>query len=293
MVANDGDDISIKRVVIDSRDRDLSRFPSPSSYEIDMDDEMLDVESVQLLVADLPFSGYMVNSTNRLVPLRVAGQSLTVALTIGDYADAAELGAELEGRLNAACALAFVVAYLPRTDNFSVTAGAPFSMVFRASDPALSDADTALAEWQRPRPPPPKYVKGSAARLLGFGCAEYRAEQSLPASWSLVSPFRKNFFAQPYLVLRCDPAHTLTSSNDFIMDAFAILSPQQDRLSFSHRDENSAARKTFSPIIPKLRRLVIQFIDYDGNLYDCQNYEHRLELIFKSMRSYRYRRFAS
>ena len=50
------------RYVIDSRDRNLSHFPDPNKYEIKLSEDIHDVQSVELLSFDVPFTKYLINS---------------------------------------------------------------------------------------------------------------------------------------------------------------------------------------------------------------------------------------
>ena len=87
-----------KRVVLDSRDRDVEAFPTPNAYEVRLPDDIQDVSSVRLLAADLPFSRYDVHADNNAVPVRVA----LLALAPGSYAGPADVVSLLQATMNAA-----------------------------------------------------------------------------------------------------------------------------------------------------------------------------------------------
>jgi len=54
----------IKTLVIDSRDRNICKFPSPSYFEINVKEEYKYVRSLQLAIAQVPPSQYLINKTN-------------------------------------------------------------------------------------------------------------------------------------------------------------------------------------------------------------------------------------
>ena len=59
--------------------------------------------------------------------------------------------------------------------------------------------------------------------------------------------------------------------------SFGIINSKESDLNNEYKHDTL---KVFEPVLNSLRRLNIAFYDYDGNLYDFQNQEHRLELEF-------------
>jgi hypothetical protein len=255
------------RIVIDSRSRDRSAHPSPAKYEVLLQNDLYNVTSMQLAVADVPFPAYLVGPARRGVPFSVAGgATLTAVLPAGDYADPADMASELESALNAAAAAAgastappsaFVVRWLARTDSFELCASAPFTLPL-----AGRDSDTPAA-------------------VLGFGTdADYASQPATPGPHVLRAPFRRNFVPDRYLVLKLSPnAELLTSPSQAIDRTFALL-PVTPVMSVNVDDE--AFTKRWNPPLARVARIALEFTDAEGNAYDFQNQNHHVELIFET-----------
>ena len=81
-------DISTRqhRVVIDSRDRDMIKYPDPSNYVIDINHDIRDVLSVQLVAYDIPFNDINVTEDNNLLEyLDANGDLQTIEIPEDEY----------------------------------------------------------------------------------------------------------------------------------------------------------------------------------------------------------------
>jgi hypothetical protein len=112
----------IHKVVIDSRDRNVDFFPTPSQYEVMLPEGLRDIAYVRLVSADVPFSRYIVHEgNNRLYVNETNPASLIeVTLTPSDYTPT-ELAIEMQRALNAACKCTYQVTYDPLNDGFVMT----------------------------------------------------------------------------------------------------------------------------------------------------------------------------
>ena len=271
-----------ERVVIDSRDRDLALFPSPNRYDVRLHEDIFDVRSIKLLVADVPFCTYTVNANNRFVPLRMAGGLRVAELPIGDY-QPTELADQLATSLTLAAGDTFAVEYVPRTDNFVVTySPSPSPPPSGPTPPPYFEL--AFATWEGSLPTG-RSSRGTAARLLGFSPAkDYVAE----ADGTLRSPFRKDFWTgSRYIVLNMQPAEVLMAFSSNLEKSFAVLQSREVELCESH---DVPYEKVWNPPYTRLSRFSLTFTDYDGRPWDFQNQEHRLELLVEheNMRKYQY-----
>jgi hypothetical protein len=97
----------------------------------------------------------------------------------------------------------------------------------------------------------------------------------------LQPPFRRNFIQDRYIVLRIDRVDLNHSLTTIIDKSFAIINNSDCKLS---NDYVSDIIKWFDPALPALKRIKVSFYDYDGNLYDFQNQDHRMELVFGSLK---------
>jgi hypothetical protein len=268
--------------VVDSRDRDVSLHPLPSKYEVELEQDVFDLTSIQLVVADVPFAAYTVNEGNRRIPfflLDSTGLATTLTpyvavLTPGDYADPRlvtptpgddDLGAELAAAFNRAQNVGFSAAYSHRTDNYALSALILFTLAFGADPPTGA---------------PPT---GTAARLLG--CAPGLDQAAVPngaGGYVLQPPYRKNMELNRYLLLHVDTASLPVSINPATAKSFAVVPASQARMAFFADQASATVEKTYDPPLERLSRVGVSWTDYDGNPYDFQNQEHRIELVLKS-----------
>jgi len=239
--------------IIDSRDRNTDLFPSPSQYSIDLPEPIINVESVRLLLAEVPFPRYMIHGFNNV--LHVSNTSdpsaaVAVELTQGDY-DADGMATHLQARLNAVLAPAsYTVTYDAVQDKFVVSKSGATAFVVAC-----------------------KGRNASAARILGFASnADYASVAGV-----VRAPYRRNFVKDNYVILSIENVNNVYGISSVIDRSFGAINSNDSDLNNEYRHELA---KQFEPPINSLKKLHISFRDYYGNLYDFQNQDHRLELEF-------------
>lgn len=243
------------RYVIDSRDRDHALFPTPSSYEIALHDDIDDVLSAELLLADVPFTSYLIHANNNAVAFAYGGANYQALLEIGDYTEGSDVATQLQTALNAAVNAPFTVTFNTRRSHIIITAPQTFALTLTASQ----------------------------ANLFGFQKADttYTATQQPDTSYVLTSAYRINLTSHTYLALAIDSMSVNKSVNKVIDKSFALISKNNLDRSGQRALE---AKKHFNPPVAKLSKLRISFYDYDGKPYDFQNQDHRIELLFTSFK---------
>lgn len=263
----------LTRIAIDSRDRKISTNANANSYVITLDEAIHDVLTMTLLVADVPFVAYLVDSTNNHATMTLSdGSSGVATIPTGDYSGddlAIAVGAALAAQFPDSSTTVIKVVYSALTDNIQVTCSMGFSLTF----------DTL----------------GSVARELGFAPGRtYTAvlvDELDNPQYILIPPFRRDHHANPSIILSIQNAsvNTATNNNQLLNSAvnqsFAILTPSRSLLCNSTQE---LPFKNFNPPIARLHSLTIDFKNYDGSLVDFQNHEHRLELLITSIRSAKY-----
>jgi hypothetical protein len=269
-----------ERIVIDSRDRDVSLHPTPDRYDVRLHEDIFDVRSIKLIAADVPFSAYDVDhARNSVVPVRAgAGGAIAEArLPRGDYGAPQELAAALADALSAATGLAVTAAYVPRTDNFRLTA------------PAAARLQLPFASWKHAAAVPASAGAAAAARLLGF--SSDRDYAFSPADGSLDSEFRRDArTGSRYMVLHMEPAEALKGVSSTLEKSFAVLQRHDDGDEPCVSDGTLLYQKRWDPPLARLARFSFRFTDYEGRPIDFQNQDHRLELLVEheGMRKYQF-----
>jgi hypothetical protein len=262
-------------VIIDSRDRDLHLFPNPSRYDVTLDEEIQDVTSVELMCADVPMVSYTVSARNNEITLTSSsGSTVVVQIDIGTYTKE-ELASAVQSALNAVPTLSasFEVVYNARLDNYDLYSDAAFSLTFGAQI-----GNTV------------KYNARTSARLLGFGPRQYASVvvSTLPQFPHVVrAPHRCDLDTDRYAVLHIEPAYVnySTVNNTVLNKSFAIL-PRSSHALNLRVDESRM--KTFKPPLAKFSKMRVTFYDPQGELYDFQNRDHRLEFRFTVIRQKKY-----
>lgn len=256
--------VRFTRVVVDSRDRNNVVFPDPNRYEIRLDEEIEDVLSVELITADVPFSSYLINQSNNILNVNYNSGVITgtATLTTGDYT-AADLASELQLQLNAVAVGSFVVTYDSRKDNYVIRSNASFTIDF----PILSNL-TRILGFQ-------KVASMSSTDETGYH----------PDAFVHVvrSQYRRNFEDVSYLIMDVALLTVNTSINNTTNRSFAVI----NRSGYMNTFITRKIKKTFNPPVGKFDKIKIEFFDYEGNLYDFQNQDHRFELLFESYRQTR------
>jgi hypothetical protein len=239
--------VKTKHIVIDSRDRDKLAYPRPDSYEIKLPDDIENVTSIKLLVADIPFSRFDVDGRNSTFKL----DGVLVDIPHGDYAS-----------LDALASAATSVMVSHRADvKMEYDARADAFVISSTSNAFQVDFAS----------------KCSSGAILGYGEDVY--ESSLIDGVHVVRPpFRRTPCADRYLILSLKPnAEVLTSSNNATHREFAII--PNPSLPLPDCDSDLRYEKTWSVPLARLSRIKIQIIDYDGRPYDFRNANHRVEFL--------------
>jgi hypothetical protein len=211
----------------------------------------------------VPFSAYLVNRNNRRLRVRVPGAlpsaiDVVVSVDTGDYT-AAGLADAIELAVLQQASVPLTVTYDAVKDGYVFTYPDPFELDV---SPEGCNALSTLGS------------------LLGLPCGLHASALDPDGSGNHVlrSAYRKNFDDIQYLVLEINLLTVNQSLNPTVNKSFAIL----------HRDPNRNAhdkarvRKVFNPPIGKFDRVQVTVRDRYGNLYDFQNQDHHIELLFES-----------
>jgi hypothetical protein len=262
----------VYKYVIDSRDRNTSIYPTPSEYSVSLQEAIVNVAYIKLLLADVPFPRYLIHAgNNRLYVSETgnAGDAVAITLAVGNY-DGPGLATLMQTALTAGCRATVSVAYSQATDSFTFTS--------TLKDKTTNGAVGFLITFQGPTTPVDdnpsvSYLPYSVARVIGFGSAVYQSS----GAGVIKAPFRCNLIPDKYLVLQIRNVENLYGVSSVIDRSFGIINSKESDLNNEYKHDTL---KVFEPVLNSLRRLNIAFYDYDGNLYDFQNQEHRLELEF-------------
>lgn len=253
----DYDEKRYTRVVIDSKDRDLTTYPSPTKYAIPLHDDIEDVVNAQLVSSDIPLSGYIVNAFHNTIPFKIGTTNYTAILDVGDYT-ASELAAEIQAKMNAAAGSSvFTVTHSTKTGKLIFThSSTNFSLMFNTTN------------------------ANSMSRILGF--LPNKTYNS--ASNTITAPAKLNLNYFRYVVMSIDQFTNNHSVSSVLNKSFAIIFDSQSQI---NTNDPRNIIKTFTPPISRLSRLIVSFEDRDGNPYDFNGVDHTFEIVFTSYKQKR------
>ena len=256
------------RYVIDSRDRNLGHFPDPSKYEIKLSEDIHDVQSVELLSFDVPFTKYLINSSNNTFYYKVGDDEYDFSIDEGDYETVAELVTELNAKKGSA---PFTFSELLKQKRIKLTTTQDITLV------CLGDE---IQKNNYPRLSPT--YKSQLMKLLGLSLKDHTISASTGEY-----PFqhRVDLRKDKYMVMNLGQSSVNFSENNPTHKSFALI--KKDDLENKYIDANY--KKYYNPPIPSMATLRISFKDYNGQLYDFQNQDHMIELMFccfKNQRKY-------
>lgn len=245
-------DISTRqhRVVIDSRDRDMIKYPDPSNYVIDIQHDIRDVLSVQLVAYDIPFNNINVTEDNNLFEyLDVNGDLQTIEIPEGEYSEFT-----LTNMINS------LVQYNPlsiSTSNIQLELDATHVTRF------LFASDTG-------------YRHRSIAKTLGFEPVDITARGSTTAK------YKYHLEAERYVALFLQAAKLCQTTNPGTHECFAMIPRYVDSEGAQALD--TFVRKRFAAPIAALDKIHVRFKTRGGSYYNFENKDHRLELVYTCYR---------
>ena len=252
------------RYIIDSRDRNTALYPNPAKYSLKLDEGLTDVVKAELTVSDFKFNNYNVNSNNCV--LHATSGEYTLPSGRYDGPALAQTLTEITP---------FTVTYNSVRDKLSFTSASADKLLFKSDTQRQFDQESFIDA----------YRSKSVGRVLGFDIADY---ELAPGS-ALEAPYRISLSDENFIVMYMRQAKVYFSQNNKVHNCFAILNKSETSTHglIMHGGSDSTTSKGFRPPIPNLSTLAFKFTDYDGNLYDFQNKEHRFEIVFTCLRQTR------
>ena len=254
---NPESEIKYTRVVIDSRDRNLVLYPTPDRYVIDLETDIPEVTSAQVIIKEVPVKSiFLIHRYNNYFQVQIeAGPWVTISIGIGNYDNANALQ---QAVVSAMAASSYMSAYQFGTslNNNALT--------FNASQEGLP-VDWTIAFGNNTSDLP---------QILGF----LPVANPIPSLFgNIQAPYAPNFAPNRYVILNVDQLTVNNSVNPILHKSTALISVNEWQNNTAH-----PVKKTLNPPIARLAKLIINFTDYYGNHVDFQNQDHRLEFLFES-----------
>lgn len=254
--------IKYHHLVIDSRERNVNRFATPSKYVLPIFEPINDVVSVELLSTNIPFTRYLVHSHNNTIHFTTNdGDEQTAKIPEGDY-DASRLAAAITQVLapsQIACEMNI------HTSRLSFSSAFSFQLLFKGDSYVDEDKMDGV-----------RIKDNSASSLLGFTFNDHLSVRDDETNtFRLRAPYPVNLKKDDYMVMKMKDVKIYTANSNSLNKAFAIVCKNPDTSNINYTE---SLIKRLNPPLSSLRQLSLSFYDFYGNLYDFNNHDHRIEL---------------
>jgi hypothetical protein len=249
-------------VLIDSRDRDYTKYPTPSQYVVDLPDHLYNVSSATLKSAELPSTYYVFAATrqNTSMTMVVSGVSAVVTIPDGNYTFPTMATA-----LQSALATAFPAS------SFTVTFSATTSECTIATN-ATSIAVAAANATNKPTP------LSGLGYYLGFEVNKPTVGTAISGGASVTSTNIAYLSPESYVVIDVTQLNNVGQATMFGAGGpsgkvFAKVPICRADLQYNVYDKQLTFND-YTPPIAKLDKLSIAVRLHDGTLVDFQGVEH-------------------
>lgn len=258
----------IHTLVIDSRDRDMSKYPNSNDYVIDLSSTFKDIVSLELLNLVVAKGEETINRNNNTFTFGESQQQLddkrytTVTVPSGQY-DAASLSSALAQEMSAAStnATTYTVTPDPKTGRLSINGTGGSGDAFAV----ISGRDG-------------QYTQSNISKMLGFQPGISNGTVS-NGKTSLSGSNAINLNGEDYIVMVIDDISNNHGSNGSLQGSFAhIVLADIGYGQFKHLRGVDWGRclVRFNPIRPTIFKFHIRFKRGDGRLYDFGGFENSM-----------------
>lgn len=245
------------QVLVDSRDRDFTKFPAPNRYRVRLPRRYTNVTGARILSADIPLTFFVFKAEygNTSLQVTVDGTSATVTIPDGNYDDATIL-TELSDALDSTFAgNTFTVDIDPRT----------YQLVITCTQGYTVSVDTTGA--------PEQYTDWGLAYYLGF------PRDAVTSGAPLRSPGVVNLNPFTYVLLDIDELGIIDEGGLYGSavgkGCFCKIPVQGVSYDYVFRDIDRAGDVIPTrALVPRLESLTIEFRLHNNRVIDFRGVEH-------------------
>lgn len=298
---------SVRFLTVDSRDRDPDQYPSPSRFDVPLEEEIRDVVSIGLRAWNVPRVLPVAQGLSALWVEDSAGDTAAVRSPYAYRSDADEAG--FLASLSAATPSA-----LGSGQSITFSAGPGGTVVATSSAPfAVYSGDPSVAVWAPPpeRAPldelpfetarrqaggPPRFTSsrlgdgygaGSVARALGFARGRSQASPDGSGGFVLNAPHIHSLNTPVTSYIRVEEAKAFDASASGITTGAGGCTAVVDETPGCNKFSTGATivEKSFHPPLARLARLSVSVVDYFGRRLETDNREIRLDFTINTFPS--------
>jgi hypothetical protein len=254
-----------KLIILDSRDRDFSKYAEPNNYRATLPDVYRKIFRMRLVSYEIPNSFYTFDASLSNVTFDVSsggGGFTSKTIPNGNYTPttlANKIDTELGG--------SYAVTVDPATNKMTITNNQNFSINFDVTN--TTDMNT---EW-------------GLGYYMGFKKQLYTSTGG-GSSWSITSDYPVNTDPWKYILMEIDTMNDLDElplegrKSGSRKAAFAKIIMQNGKWEYEFGNEQTSLHNDFifDPPREKLGSLMIQFRLHDGRAVNFNHMDHSLTL---------------
>lgn len=286
-------------LVIDSRDRNSDVYPDPNKYTIKLDPPYKQVTSVELVTADIPNSGYVIEESHNLIYF----QETAAQVSAGTYTTA-EVPVGNRSISNIADQIASVMTAASTTGStYTCTVNDYTNLVtITQSVAGTASVFNLLFEGLRTKTDPPSfkdsngdycgayktlYKTRSIGPIIGFKREDYSGSTTYTGTYAY------NLKVDKYIIIYINKSHgemdfgRIDAVNDNVKGSFCVVPLDSSVNNFEYAKnyntcDNDRYIKYFTQPVPEINQLDIEFRDSEGNLFNFNGHDHTLIFQFTS-----------
>lgn len=257
-----------KLIILDSRDRDFSKYPEPNHYKAVLPDIYRKIFRMRLVSYEIPNSFYTFDASLSNVTFDISyGTSIsTITIPNGNYSDVS-LAAIINASLDDLTGPPFTVTVDPATKKMTISSSQIFTINFDVA--STTDMNT---EW-------------GLGYYMGFKKQSYTAS-SVGGNYVLTSDYPVNTDPWKYILMEIDTMNDLDElplegrKSGSRKAAFAKIVMENGKWEYVFGNEQTSLHNDFifDPPREKLGSLMVNFRLHDGRSVNFNHMDHSLTL---------------
>jgi hypothetical protein len=254
---------------INSNDRNISKYPNPANYRVNLEEPLRNVTKISLVGGTIPVNNYTIYEFNSSFDVSFGGTEYTVDLSQGSYS-LSELTSELQTALQSQVDGSFSVTSSNITDKLTIShSSATFQFIFtNYPRNTVTDVNTGAITNVR-----------NTATVLGFNPnVNYSAVSDGGAGFELIPPYPTHLMPLDRIYMYLNANHTNSYSNVRQVrrrtQLFGIIYVNTGDIVILNEDMTRFFCQTYGG--QDILYMDLEFRDEFGNLYNFQNKNHTL-----------------
>jgi hypothetical protein len=256
-------------IVVDSRDRNHNDYPNSNNYRVDLERDVNDVISIQLVSAEVPKSEYVINASNNKIYFQElnsqvsAGTVLEATLSVGNYT-ITELKTEIETQMDAIGTANYTVTINSKTNTINVSSDLNsvdlFNFLFQGDNEIHGNNNN----------PRTTYRDNSIGPVIGF------SRTDLSGASNYTGDLQYNLDGEKYVMLHLRNIPMIDGIADGVQNAFHKITLNTTNNTKYYQEGDYKILKKLNSPIKRLNELEVSFRNYNNDLYDFHGLEHSL-----------------